>query len=224
MGAGLPYEYASDVCRSREVAISPAGPVRIEWRLAPYGQIEISGPDIPCVTIEHVESAAERAAREKAEARAAAKSRLPPLDRNRVLRFQGWASRPDLFGRKREAVRLTVADAVADLRPQRAVMRRSSYDVRAQVDGRDYLLSQKGRRRAEMLRSGIVVAELVRPAAYRTSRPRYEDAVTWGVEADSVDVAMTHSLANAYRVGANGFVLNLLKVLTALTVEVLSNA
>jgi hypothetical protein len=172
MGAGLPYEYASDVCGCREVAIGPAGPVRVEWRLAPYGQIEISGPDIPCVSVEHVESRAERAAREKAEARAAAKGRLPPLETNRALRFQRWASRPDLFGRKPEAVRLTVADAVVDLRPQRAFMRRCSYDVRVQVDKREYLLSQKGRRRAVVLRDGLLVADLVRPAAYRTSRPR----------------------------------------------------
>ena len=224
MGAGLPYEYASDVFRSREIAVSPAGPIRIEWRLAPYGQIEISGPDIPCVTVERVESPAEGAAREKAEARSAAKGRLPPLEANRVRRLQGWASRPDLFSRKPEAVRVTVADAVVDLGPQRAFMRRSSYDVRAQVDKREYLLSQKGRRRAVVLRDGLLVAELVRPAAYTASRPRYKDAVPWGAEADGVDVAMTHSLANAYRVGADGFFLNLLKVLVGLTLEVLSNA
>lgn len=224
MSAGLPYVYASDVCRRREVAIGPAGPVRIEWRLAPYGQIEISGPDIPCVTVEHLESSAERAAREKAETRAAAKGRLPPLEARRAFRFENWTSQPDLFGRKGAAARLTVADAVADLRPQRALMRRSSYDVRAQVGEREYLLSQKGRRRAVVLRNGLPVAELVRPARYGTSRPRYTEAVPWGAEADGADVAMTHSLANAYRVGADGFFLNLLKGLAGLTVGVLLNA
>jgi hypothetical protein len=72
IGPGRLSEFLSDVRRIREVAIGPAGSVRIEMRLAPFGQIEISGPDIPRVSAEHIGSAVQRANREKVEARTAA--------------------------------------------------------------------------------------------------------------------------------------------------------
>jgi hypothetical protein len=39
-------------------------------RFAPFGQIEISGTDLPRVSVEHIESAAQRANRDKVEATA----------------------------------------------------------------------------------------------------------------------------------------------------------
>ena len=73
-------------------------------RLAPFGQVEISGPDIPRVSVEHIESAAQRASREKVEARAAATGKPPPLERFRAFRFRRWVSRPGLFSRNLGAV------------------------------------------------------------------------------------------------------------------------
>jgi hypothetical protein len=74
-------------------------------RLAPFGQIEISGPDIPRVSVEHIESAAQRASREKIEARAsAAKGKRPPLERFRAFASGAGYPGPGLFSRNLDAV------------------------------------------------------------------------------------------------------------------------
>lgn len=201
----------TDPSRARDMAAGPAGPVRIETRLAPSGgQLVICGPHIPRVSVERVEPAAERARREKADARAAAKGKRSQHERHGAARFQLWAHQPDLFSRKPAAVRLTVADATAEMRPRRDFVMRSSFNVCAQVNEREYLLSQVGRRNTQVLRDGRPVAQLRRESAYRPG-PRYSDEIEWGIDADHIDVALTHALASAYRVGADGFFVNLLK-------------
>jgi hypothetical protein len=104
---------------------------------------------------------------------------------------------------------MTVAGDQAELRPGGGHMFRSSFDVRAQVNNRAYVLSQSGRRAAQVLRDGRLVARLRRSARYRNG-PRYDGDLGWEAGADALDVAITHALAGAYRVGANGFFLNLL--------------
>ena len=201
----------ADPSRSRDVAAGPAGPVRIETRLAPSGgQLVICGPHIPRVTVERVEPAAERARREKANAWAVAKGKPSQHERSGASRFQFWAHQPDLFSRNRAAVRLTVAGATAEMRSCRGFVMRSSFNVCARVNEREYLLSQVGRCTAQVLRDGHPVAQLRRESAYRTG-PRYSDDIEWDIGADHIDVALTHGLASAYRVGADGFLLNLPK-------------
>lgn len=211
-GQGTDYQRAARSADVREVAAGPAGPVRIETRLAwSGGQLVISGPDIPCVRIEHVESARERARRERAEA-VIARGKQSRYELRRAARFRNWASWSDLFSRKGKAVRLAVAGATAELQPGSGRLTRPSFDVGAQVNERAYLLSQTGRRTAQVLRDGRLVVSLRRSSAYGKG-PRYDGDPDWAAVADSLDVALAHSLASAYRVGAYGFFLNLLRAL-----------
>ena len=205
------------VSRIRDIPDGPAGPVRIEVRLIPRTQLVISGPGIPRVCLDRVETAAERALRERAEAMAAAKGRPPPPAGPSKRWLKTGFSAPELFTRdqKHEGVRLTVAGATAELRPRPAIMVRASYGVRAQVSDRHYLLSQVSRRRARVRRDGQTVAGLRRPSTYKKGS-RYAD-VQWAAGVDPIDVAITHTLASAYRVGSPGFMSNLALGIAALT-------
>lgn len=195
----------------RDVVAGPAGPVRIEVRLIPQTQLMVAGPGIPAVRVDRVETAAERARREKAEAKAAAKAKPGSPAGSVRSRPKTALSVPDLFPRRREAVALTVGGAPAGLTPRRVLMVRATYGVRAQVSGRRYLLSQVWLRSARVRRDGQTVARLRRPSSY-SKGPRYGDDVTWAPDADPVDVAMTHALASAYRVGSPGFASNLVLI------------
>lgn len=176
------------VSRIRDIPGGPAGPVRIEVRLIPQTQLVISGPGIPRVCL--------------------IESRPPPPAGPSKHWLKTAFSAPELFDRDRAGVRLTVAGATAELRPRPAIMVRASYGVRAQVSGRHYLLSQVSRRRARVRRDGQTVAGLRRPSTYKKG-PRYADNVKWAAGVDPIDVAITHTLASAYRVGSPGFVSNL---------------
>lgn len=133
----------------RDVDASPAGPVRIELRMSPL-RLVVSGPALPRVCVERAETTAERARREKAEARAARRGKPPPpppvVPGERQLKER--LSLPDVFPRQREAAGLTVDGSAAGLMPGRALIKRASFDVRAQVYDRQYVLSQiRGARR-----------------------------------------------------------------------------
>lgn len=205
------YQDSSRSSSVREVGVGPAGPVHIEMRLEPSGgQLLISGPGIPDVSVQRIEPARERDRRERAEAAAIARGKPTAYERHRAARFRSWVSRPDLFSRKAKATGMTVAGASAELEPGGGRLQRSSFDVRARVNERGYLLSQTGRRTARVLRDGVLTATLRRSSAYGQG-PRYDGDLEWGPAADHLDVAMTHALASAYRVGADAFLVNLLK-------------
>jgi hypothetical protein len=195
----------------RDVDASPAGPVRIELRMSPL-RLVVSGPALPRVCVERAETTAERARREKAEAKAARRGKPPPpppvVPGERQLKER--LSLPDVFPRQREAAGLTVDGSPAGLMPGRALIKRASFDVRAQVYDRQYVLSQIRGRQARVTRHGRTVAELRRTSRYGRG-PRYDPGVAWADGADPTDVAMTHALASAYSVGAWGFPLNLLR-------------
>lgn len=215
-------EAAGGISSVRDVAAGPAGPVRIEVRLIPSApltiarhQLSVTGPGIPQVRIDRVETTREQARREKAEAKMAATGKRPrtaarpgrnPLEQ--MLRL------PDLFPRVQGAARLNVAGSAAELRPRRAVMVRASYGVGAQVSGRRYALTQVWWRTARVKRDGQQVAGLQRRSSYQNGR--YADDVEWAAGADPLDVAMTHALASGYRVGSPGFLANLALVILGL--------
>lgn len=128
-----------------------------------------------------------------------------------------------MFPRQREAASLTVDGSPAGLMPGRALLKRASFDVRAQVNERQYVLSQIRGRQARVTRHGRAVAELRRTSRYGTG-PRYDPGVGWADGADPLDVAMTHALASAYTVGAWGFPRNLLRAAGHVIVEILTLA
>ena len=163
----------------RDVDASPAGPVRIELRMSPL-RLVVSGPALPRVCVERAETTAERARREKAEARAARRGKPPPpppvVPGERQLKER--LSLPDVFPRQREAAGLTVDGSAAGLMPGRALIKRASFDVRAQVYDRQYVLSQIRGRQARVTRHGRTVAELRRTSRYGRG-PRYDPGVAW---------------------------------------------
>jgi len=201
----------------RDVLAGPSGPVRIEVRLMPpeplmiaRPQLTVTGPGIPPVSIDRVESAWERARRESAEAEIATTGRRPVRTaRLRGAGLQAVLNRPDLFSRN-WAVSLTVAGSAADLSPRRVLLVRASHGVDATVNGRRYALTQVWWRSARVRRDGLTVAILRRPLAVQNG-PRYADDVHWTASADPLDVAMTHALGSAYQVGSAGFLVNLVR-------------
>lgn len=212
---GPPPHESGEIWSVREVASGPAGPVRIELRLIePYQlmamrpQLTVSGPGIPQVRLDRVESALERERWEHmaAQTAAAGKGRRRAV-RPRGRQLEQALAAPDLFSR-RWAVSLAVAGSPAELRPRRVLMTRASYGVDARVSGRRYTLAQVWWLSARVTRDGRTVARLRRPLAV-SGGPRYADAISWTARADPVDVAMTHALASAYQVGSPGFAVNL---------------
>ena len=152
-------------------------------------RLVVSGPALPRVCVERVETTAELARREKAEARAARRGKPPPppvLPGERQPQEQ--LSLPDVFPRQREAATLTVDGSPARLMPGRALLNRASFDVRAQANDRQYVLSQTRGRQARVTRHGRAVAELRRTSRYGKG-PRYDPGVGWADGADPIDVA-----------------------------------
>jgi hypothetical protein len=104
----------------------------------------------------------------------------------------------------RDAVELRVDDEPAPLDCGRRAMRRATFDVRATVSGRDYLLRHRGRWRAHLERGGQPVIELstsdhggMMSAAYRPA-------------ADVTDATLAVALGATLGIGAPGFFRNLL--------------
>jgi hypothetical protein len=173
-------------------------------------QLTVSGPGIPQVRVERVESAWERARRENAEAEVATTGKRPRrAARLSSGQLEAMLNGPELFSRT-WAVSLTVAGSVAELSPRRVLLVRASHGVDATVNGRRYVLTQIWWRSARVKRDGLTIASLRRPLAVQDG-PRYADDVHWTASADPLDVAMTHALASAYQVGSAGLLVNLVR-------------
>jgi hypothetical protein len=197
---GMPDQITTDLV-VRRIPPGLAGAVQVESSAG--RRLAVTGPGIPSVRVERVETPRERAHREKRAAKG-----KPPVtgDRHAIADGSAPFTVPDAFTRDRQALVLTVADARAKISPRRVFVIRATYGVRAEAAGRRYLLAQTSWFRAKVVRDGRVVARLRR---LRRGGLPYEDDVRW-MDADPLDVAMTHTLATAYRVGSPGFVYNLL--------------
>jgi hypothetical protein len=115
---------------------------------------------------------------------------------------------PRIVPNSRDAVTLTIDGHRAPLDCGRRAMRRSTYDVRATVAGREYLLRHTGRWWAELERDGQRVSRLVTSDRGQTLLADYQPG------ADPVDATMGVALGMALGVGAPGFVRNLLNLVT----------
>lgn len=104
----------------------------------------------------------------------------------------------------RDAVRLLVDGQPAPLDCGRRAMRRATYDVRATVFGREYVLRHRRRWRARLERGGQPVAQLSTSDHGRTMSAVYRPT------ADIADAAVGVALGMTLGVGAPGFVRNLL--------------
>ncbi|HEY0449112.1 hypothetical protein [Actinophytocola sp.] len=111
---------------------------------------------------------------------------------------------PRITPMTRDAVRLEVDGQPAPLDCGRRAMRRATYNVRATVAGREYLLRHEGRWRARLERDGQPVARLSTPDQGRTMSAVYQPA------ADAADASVGVALGMVLGIGAPGFMRNLL--------------
>jgi hypothetical protein len=123
-----------------------------------------------------------------------------------VLKRQlAWAVRPPrIVPVDRHAVALAVDGQPAPLDCGRRAMRRATFNVRATVVGREYLLRHEGRWRARLERNGQQVSRL------STSDRGATVAAAYLPGADVVDATVGVALGLSLGVGAPGFLRNLL--------------
>lgn len=112
---------------------------------------------------------------------------------------------PRIVPNDRHAVTLTVDGQPVPLDCGRRALRRATFDVRAVVAGRDYLLHHERRWRAWLLRDGQPVSRLSMSDRGAMVHAEYES--------DAVDATVEVSLGIVLGVGAPGFFRNLLAVL-----------
>lgn len=125
---------------------------------------------------------------------------LPEALKRRLV----WLVRPPrIVPNDRHAVLLTVDGQRAPLDCGRRKLRRGTYDVRATVAGREYLLRHERRWRARLLRNGQQVSRLSTQDRGQTLRATYQSG------ADVVDATMGIALGVVLGVGAPGFLRNL---------------
>jgi hypothetical protein len=115
---------------------------------------------------------------------------------------------PRIVPNNRHVVTLTIDGHRAPLDCGRRAMRRSTYDVRATVAGREYLLRHTGRWRAELERDGRRVSHLSTPDKGQTLLADHQP------DADTVDATMGVALGMVLGVGAPGLIRNLLNLVT----------
>jgi hypothetical protein len=115
---------------------------------------------------------------------------------------------PRITPTSRDAVRLSVDGGRAPLDCGRRAMRRATYNVRATVTGRDYLLRHRRRWRARLERDNEPVADLSTSDGGQTMSARYEAG------ADATDAAVAIGLGLTLGVGAPGFMTNLFGSMT----------
>ena len=111
---------------------------------------------------------------------------------------------PRIAPMTRDAVELRVDDKPAPLDCGRRAMRRATFNARATVAGREYLLRHQGRWRAHLERDGEPVAEVSTSDGGRTMSAAYRPT------ADVTDATIAVGLGMTLGVGAPGFVRNLL--------------
>ncbi len=110
---------------------------------------------------------------------------------------------PRIEPTNRSAVTLTIDGQQAPLDCGRRAMRRSTYNVRATVAGREYRLRQERRWWARLERDGQKVSQLSTPDRGLTLLADYQPG------ADAVDATMGIALGMTLGVGARGFMANL---------------
>lgn len=116
---------------------------------------------------------------------------------------------PRILVSDRAKVRLRLDDQPAAFDPGRRAMRRATYDGRATLGGREYLLRQRCFRRATLVRDGTTVAHL-----HRGGKGELPVQVTqWAPVAEQFDFLAAVVLGGTLGVGAPGFVTNLLNEL-----------
>jgi len=111
---------------------------------------------------------------------------------------------PRITPNNRHAITLTIDGQQAPLDCGRRAMRRSTYNARATVAGREYLLRHEGRWSARLERDGQPVSRLSTPDRGLTLLADYQPG------ADVVDATMGVALGMTLSVGAPGFMRNLL--------------
>lgn len=129
---------------------------------------------------------------------------LPDALKRRLV----WLVRPPrIVANDRHAVTLTIDGQPAPLDCGRRAMRRATFDVRATVSGREYLLRHEGRWRARLERNGQHMSRLSTSDGGETVHAVHQPG------ADVVDATMGVALGLVLGVGAPGFLRNLLAVL-----------
>jgi hypothetical protein len=114
---------------------------------------------------------------------------------------------PRIVPNDRHAITLAVDGHAVPLDCGRRALRRATFDVRATVAGREYLLRHERRWRARLVRDGQQVSRLSTPDAGATLNAEYRPG------ADVVDATVGVALGMVLGVGAPGFLRNLLAVL-----------
>jgi hypothetical protein len=126
---------------------------------------------------------------------------LPEAIKRRLV----WLIRPPrIVPNNRHAITLTIDGQSAPLDCGRRAMRRATFNVRATVAGREYLLRHERRWRARLERNGQQVSRLSTPDAGATLHADYLPG------ADVVDATVGVALGLVLGVGAPGFLRNLL--------------
>jgi hypothetical protein len=116
-----------------------------------------------------------------------------------------WLVRPPrIVPNDRHAIALTVDGQPVSLDCGRRAMRRATFNVRATVVGREYLLRHEGRWRARLERNGQPVSRLSTSDRGDTAHAVHEPG------ADVVDATVGVALGLVLGVGAPGFWRNLL--------------
>lgn len=129
---------------------------------------------------------------------------LPEALKRRLV----WLVRPPrIVPNDRHAITLTVDGQPAPLDCGRRAMRRATFNVRATVVGREYLLRHERLWRARLERNGQVVSRLSTVDKGQTLRADYQPG------ADVVDATVGLALGMTLGVGAPGFLRNLVDVL-----------
>lgn len=130
-----------------------------------------------------------------------AQSWLPDALKRRLI----WqVPPPRITPGTRDAVELLVDGQPAHLDCGRRAMRRSTYNVRASVAGREYHVRHRRRWRALLERNGQVVIRISTPDRGRTIHFEHEP------HADAVDSSVAVAVGCTLGVGAPGFLRNLL--------------
>ena len=123
---------------------------------------------------------------------------------NALKRRLVWLVRPPrIVPNGPHAIALTVDGQPMPLNCGRRALRRSTFNVRATVAGREYLLRHERRWRARLERNGQTVSRLSTPDRGDTLRAVHEPG------ADVVDATVGVALGLVLGVGAPGFVRNL---------------